>query len=185
MFKSAAKFGLFLCITNQVVFAQSGFFKSWEDRVRATSARQPAWPVPVVAPSAVIVQLARIDFVHQYTSTHTETWNYDNGKGVNFIPFARTEIDINLLPYIQHNSRTVQDGAGDLSLVAKYRMFAANEGGTIRQRCRWRSLFLREVTRTVRRCRRLRLRWSVVRASANSISSRRWVAYCRLARPTR
>jgi hypothetical protein len=129
MFKSAAKFGLFLCITSQVVFAQSGFFKSWEDRVRATSARQPAWPVPVVAPSSVIVQLARVDFVHQYTSTHTETWNFDNGKGVNFIPFARTEFDINLPPYIQHNSRTVQDGAGDLSLVAKYRMFAANEGG--------------------------------------------------------
>ncbi|MEG9435117.1 hypothetical protein JAO29_02905 [Edaphobacter sp. HDX4] len=104
-------------------------FKAWEDRVRATSARQPGWPVPVISPSSVIVQLARVDFVHQYTSTHAETWNYDNGKGVNLIPFARTEFDINLPSYIQHNSPTVKDGAGDVSFVGKYRMFAANEGG--------------------------------------------------------
>lgn len=129
MVKSAAKLGLFLCISGQLVLAQSGFFKSWEDRVRATSARQPAWPVPILSPSAVIVQLARVDFLHQYTSTHTETWNYDNGKGVNLIPFARTEVDINLPPYIQHNSPKIRDGAGDISFVGKYRMFAANEGG--------------------------------------------------------
>jgi hypothetical protein len=112
-----------------VVVAQTGFFKAWEDRVRATSARQPAWPVPVVAPSAIIVQLARTDFVRQYTSTHTETWNYGNGKGINLIPFARMEFDINLPAYIQHNTSKVQDGAGDFSLVAKYRIFARTEGG--------------------------------------------------------
>jgi len=129
MFKSAVTFALFFSIGTPAVVAQTGFFKSWQDRVRATSARQPAWPVPVVAPSSVIVQLARTDFVHQYTSTHTETWNYGNGKGVNFIPFARTEFDINIPPYIQHNTPKVQDGAGDFSVVAKYRMFARNEGG--------------------------------------------------------
>ena len=129
MFKSAVAFALFFSIGTPMVVAQAGFFKAWEDRVRATSARQPAWPVPVVSPSAVIVQLARTDFVHQYTSTHTETWNYGNGKGVNFIPFARTEFDINLPAYIQHNTPKVKDGAGDFSVVAKYRMFARGEGG--------------------------------------------------------
>ena len=129
MIKSVVRFGVFVLLGSSVTVAQSGFFKAWEERVRATSARQPAWPVPVVAPSSVIVQLARVDFVHQYTSTHTETWNYDNGKGVNLIPFARTEFDINLPPYIQHNTPKVKDGAGDVSFVAKYRMFASNEGG--------------------------------------------------------
>src|SRR4051812_46800969 len=126
MLKSAVSFALFLSLGSPVIVAQTGFFKTWEDRVRATSARQPGWPVPVAAPSAVIVQLARSDFVHQYTSTDTETWNYGNGKGVNLIPFARTEFDINLPAYIQHNTPKVQDGAGDFSVVAKYRMFAAN-----------------------------------------------------------
>jgi hypothetical protein len=129
MFKSAVTFVLFFSMGTPMVVAQTGFFKAWEDRVRATSARQPAWPVPVVSPSSVIVQLARTDFVHQYASTHTETWNYDNGKGVNFIPFARTEFDINLPAYIQHNTPKVKDGAGDFSVVAKYRMFARGEGG--------------------------------------------------------
>jgi hypothetical protein len=129
MIKIIAKLALFLSIAHSITFAQTGFFKAWEDRVHATSARQPGWPVPVVAPSSVIVQLARVDFVHQFTSTHTETWNYDNGKGINFIPFARIEFDINLPAYIQHNTPKVQDGTGDFSVVAKYRVFAANEGG--------------------------------------------------------
>jgi hypothetical protein len=129
MTKSVIAFALSVLLGSSAAQAQTGFFKAWEDRVRATSARQPAWPVPVVSPSSVIVQLARVDFVHQYTSTHTETWNYDNGKGVNLIPFARTEFDINLPPYIQHNAPKVHDGTGDLSFVAKYRPFAASEGG--------------------------------------------------------
>ncbi|MBB5318089.1 transporter [Tunturibacter empetritectus] len=108
------------------VLAQSNFFHAWEDRVRATSAAQPAWPVPVVGSPSTIVQLARTDFLRQYTSTHTLTWNYDNGKGVNLIPFARTEFDINLPPYIQHNTPKAADGAGDFSVIAKYRPFAAN-----------------------------------------------------------
>lgn len=111
------------------VSAQSNFFHAWEDRVRATSARQPAWPVPVIASPSTIVQLARVDFVRQYTSAHTLTWNYDNGKGVNLIPFAPTEFDINLPPNIQHNTPKVADGAGDLSMIAKYRPFASSEKG--------------------------------------------------------
>lgn len=125
--KCAILLSLFLLIIPSTVVAQSGFFHAWEDRVRETSAKQPGWVVPVVGSPSNIVQLARVDFVRQYTSTHTLTWNYDNGKGVNFIPFARTEFDINLAPYIQHNTSKVVDGAGDFSMVMKYRPFAANE----------------------------------------------------------
>jgi hypothetical protein len=125
----AALFAATLIFGSGPTQAQNGFFRAWEDRVRDTSARQPAWPVPVVSPTAVIVQLARTDFVRQYTPTHTTTWINSNSKGVNLIPFARTEVDINLPPYIQHNNPKVADGAGDFSMVAKYRMFAAGEGG--------------------------------------------------------
>jgi hypothetical protein len=118
---------LFISFVCSTVFAQTGFFHAWQDRVRATSAAQPGWVVPVVAPSSVIVQLARVDFVRQYTPTHTETWNYGNGKGVNLIPFAKTEIDINSPAYVQHNTAKVQDGAGDFSVVGKYRPFAGNK----------------------------------------------------------
>jgi hypothetical protein len=125
--KSATLLVFFFLSSFSPAIAQTNFFQSWENRVRATSAKQPGWPVPVVAPSSEIVQLARVDFVRQYTSTHTLTWNYDNGKGVNLIPFARTEFDINLPPYIEHNTPKVKDGAGDVAFVMKYRPFAANE----------------------------------------------------------
>jgi hypothetical protein len=82
--------------------------------------------VPLITSSSGIVQLARADFVRQYTSTHTLTWNYDNSKGFDFIPYYNTEVDINLPPYIQHNNPKVMDGAGDFSMVLKYRLFASS-----------------------------------------------------------
>jgi hypothetical protein len=102
-------------------------FSNWQDRVRATSAKQPGWAVPVIAPHSGIVQLVRADFVRQYTSTHFLTLNYGNSKGLNLIPYYNTEIDINLPPYIQHNNPKAPDGAGDFSMVAKYRPFSGNE----------------------------------------------------------
>lgn len=129
MFPRSIVLTVFVWFSSTAVLAQTGFFKAWESRVRSTSARQPAWVVPVFSPSSVIVQLARVDFMHQYTSNHAETWNYGGGKGVNLIPFARTEIDINLPAYLEHNSATVRDGTTDFSVAAKYRIFAAAEGG--------------------------------------------------------
>ncbi len=106
------------------LLAQTNFAKSWEARVKKTSAKQPGWAVPVFAPTSGIVQLVRFDAQHQYTATHYETWNLDSSKGFNFIPFARTEFDINVPPMILHNNPKVPDGAGDFSMVMKYRPFA-------------------------------------------------------------
>lgn len=125
--KSAFLLTLLVASIPATGLAQKRFFHAWEDRVRVTSAKQPAWPVPVFGPPSTIVQLARLDFTRQYTSTHTLTWNYDGGKGVNFIPFAKTEFDINMPAYIQHNTPKVLDGAGDFSTVIKYRPFSGNE----------------------------------------------------------
>ena len=107
-----------------VANAQSGFFTSWERRVNKTVAQQPAWPVPVVTPSSGLVQLARFDAVLQITSTHTETWIYGNSKGFDLIPWYKTEVDITLPSYIEHNSKA-RDGAGDWLMLVKYRFLAA------------------------------------------------------------
>jgi len=106
--------------------AQEGFFSSWEDRVRATTAEQPAWPVPVVTPSSGIVQLFRTDVVRQITPSETTIWNYGNTKGVDIIPWYKTELDIAVPPYIQHNS-TAKDGFGDVSMLLKYRVVSGSE----------------------------------------------------------
>lgn len=111
-------------LSGSLVVAQDNFFSQWQDRVRKTSAQQPGWAVPVVTPTSGLVQLARVDVLHQSTSTHTSTWNYGNSKGFNFIPYYKTEIDVNLPPYVQHNTPKAVDGAGDFSMVLKYRPFA-------------------------------------------------------------
>ncbi len=107
--------------------AQSdGFFASWEDRVRDTLAQQPSWPIPLVTASSGLLQVARTDFVRQIAPAGTDTWNYDNSKGVNVVPWFRVEFDALAPPYIQHNS-AAKDGAGDFSMLLKYRLAAGNE----------------------------------------------------------
>ena len=105
--------------------AQDGFFHQWENRVRETTAGQPPWPVPLFAPTSTISQLFRYDVVRQVTPTGTDTWNFGFSKGFNLIPWYSTEVDINLPPYIQHNSTAI-DGFGDFSMVMKYRIASAN-----------------------------------------------------------
>jgi hypothetical protein len=107
------------------VFAQTDFAAHWEDRVRQTSARQPAFPIPVIAPSSQLVQLVRFDVLRQITPTHFTTIIVDNGKGLNLIPFANTEVDVNLPSLIEHHNVKSVDGTGDFSAVIKYRPFAS------------------------------------------------------------
>lgn len=106
--------------------AQAEFFYKWENRVRSTMAQQPPWPVPLFAPTSNLTQLFRYDIVHQITPAGTDTWNYGFNKGFNLIPWYKTEVDINLPPYIQHNS-SAHDGFGDLGTVLKYRIAAGNQ----------------------------------------------------------
>jgi hypothetical protein len=74
------------------------------------------------------LQVARTDFVRQIAPAGTDTWNYDNTKGFNGVPWYKLEFDALLPPYIQHNSKA-EDGFGDVSLSLKYRLAAANEEG--------------------------------------------------------
>ena len=103
------------------------FVGAWQKRVRITSSQQPAWAVPVFTPSSGLVQLIRFDGIRQYTPAHTTTWNIDGGKGFNFIPWYKTELDLNLPPFLLHNVKGTVDGPGDFSLLLKYRFLAANE----------------------------------------------------------
>jgi hypothetical protein len=104
----------------------SGFFSAWEDRVRDTLAQQPSWPIPLVTASSGLLQVARTDFVRQISPAGTNTWNYDNSKGINVVPWYKVEFDALAPPYIQHNSKA-EDGFGDFSMTLKYRLAAGNE----------------------------------------------------------
>jgi hypothetical protein len=105
--------------------APSGFFNRWQARASATQAKQPAWAVPLVTTYTGLIQVARTDMVRQITPARTDTWNLDNSKGVNLVPWANTEVAVDLPPFIKHNS-TAADGFGDFSFLAKYRIASGN-----------------------------------------------------------
>jgi hypothetical protein len=122
-----------IALTTTTAFAQTAppqntntnFFSAWQNRVRATLSHQPSYPIPVIAPSAQMVQLVRFDYIHEYAPARTATDIYNNGHGLKLIPFADTEVDIDLPSYIAHNNPKVQDGAGDFNAVIKVRPFAS------------------------------------------------------------
>lgn len=77
----------------------------------------------------MLIQVFRADFLRQITPTHTDTWNYGAGRGLNLIPGFRSEIDFYYPPYIQHNTPKAKDGFGDVGFLYKYRIYSRTEGG--------------------------------------------------------
>lgn len=120
-------FGLLCLLAFPVgIFAQASFFERWEARASATQAKQPAWAPPLATTYVGLIQVARTDFTRQISPTHATTWNNGSSKGVNLIPFANTEIDLNLPPFFAHDVPSVPDGFGDASFVLKYRFLTGN-----------------------------------------------------------
>jgi hypothetical protein len=112
--------------TNSAGTAPTGFYNEFAARTNAAQSKQPAWAVPLVTTYTGLFQVVRTDVVRQIAPARTDTWNFDNSKGVNVIPGFNTEFDVNLPPYIEHNSMA-KDGAGDMSFLGKYRIASGNE----------------------------------------------------------
>jgi hypothetical protein len=107
--------------------AQSSFIARWQARATRTQNAQPHWMTPMVTVTPRLEQELRADFVRQIAPALTETWVYDNGKGLELIPASRVELLFNLPPYFRHNTPATKDGWGDVSFLSKYRFYARNE----------------------------------------------------------
>jgi hypothetical protein len=126
-------FSLFILLASADMYAQSGltsaapggFYSWWSERTSAAQSKQPSWAVPLVTTYTGLFQVVRTDILRQTTPALTHTWNFDNSKGVNVILTGKTEVAIDLPPYIEHNS-TAKDGAGDMSFLGKYRIASGN-----------------------------------------------------------
>jgi len=116
-----------LLTSSAAALAQNQFFSDWQSRVNRTQAEQPHWVTPLVTVTPRLEQEFRTDFVREYTPTHTETWIYGNGKGLELIPARHIELLFNVPPYLQHNSPKAKDGFGDVTFLMKYRFIAGNE----------------------------------------------------------
>ena len=95
--------------------------RSFGEHNSAMASLQPAFITPLVAPDPRLLQYARLSVSHEYTAAGAETVNYGNGRGAGIIAGNRFEFDFVPPPYIQHNS-TADDGFGDTSVLAKFRI---------------------------------------------------------------
>src|SRR5580658_3586940 len=105
--------------------ASGNIYARWSAQTNAIQSRQPAWPPPLVTTYVELFQVVRTDILRQVAPARTDTWNIDNSKGVSFITPGNFEFDIDLPPYIKHNTTAV-DGWGDFSFLAKYRLASGN-----------------------------------------------------------
>jgi len=128
----ATSLPLLLLFAASTVLSAQDWTARWLERVSATQAAQPHWVTPVATVTPRLEQEFRFDAFHQVTATGNVT-NLDGGKGLELIPTAKTELLINLPPYLLHQNPKTLDGWGDLSFVLKYRFLARNEehGGAI------------------------------------------------------
>ncbi len=110
----------------QVNPAPTNFIERWQARATRIQSQQPKWTVPVVSAYPMLIQVFRADFTRQISPTHVHTWNLDTNRGLNLIPFNRTEFDVLLPPFLEHSDKT-PDGFGDMSFQGKYRILSANE----------------------------------------------------------
>lgn len=108
-------------------FAQSTWTGRWLANVTATQNRQPHWVTPLVLVTPRLEQELRGDFVRESLPDGQQSWNYDNGKGLEIIPQSHIELLLNAPPYLQHTQPGAVNGPGDVSFLMKYRIVAANE----------------------------------------------------------
>lgn len=101
------------------------FFQRYEERVTKIQSEQPRWIVPVVSPYPMLIQVARADFSRQVSPSLVTNWNLGTTRGLNLIPFNRTEVDILIPGYFEHGDKTL-DGFGDFTVSGKFRILSGN-----------------------------------------------------------
>jgi hypothetical protein len=106
---------------------QKSWWAGYEARAKATQVDQPQWATPLNTTSPRVEQGVRADFIRQTAVGGATTWNYGGTKGLQFIPFARTEIEFSPPAFFAHSNPKVLDGFGDVSFRMKYRLYGSNE----------------------------------------------------------
>ena len=110
----------------QTAADSNSWWGRYEARITATQNQQPHWIAPLVTVTPELVQEFRTDFLHYYNTKGYALWNYGNSKGLEFIPEKHTEILVNLPPFFDR-SNGEPDGFGDISFLAKERIYSRDE----------------------------------------------------------
>src|SRR5690349_6900134 len=100
----------------------------WFARSDRNKEEQPHWITPLATTTPRLEQEFRYDIVWQELGGGRHVTNIGNSKGLELIPFDRTEIILSVPTYLTRNfPSATTDGFGDFSWLAKYRLLTSNE----------------------------------------------------------
>ena len=100
----------------------------WFARSDRNKEEQPHWVTPLATTTPRLEQEFRYDLVWQELGAGRNVTNFGSSKGLELIPFDRTEVILSVPPYLSRNfASTTPDGFGDFSWLVKYRLLSANE----------------------------------------------------------
>jgi len=104
------------------------YFDHWTDRVEEAQASQPSWITPLATTTPRLEQEFRYDQNHQTLKNGSTVDIFDNGKGLELIPTAQTEIIIPLPAYQARRGTGPASGTTDWAgPLLKYRFLSANQ----------------------------------------------------------
>lgn len=104
--------------------------EGWFARSDRNKEEQPKWVTPLATTTPRLEQEFRYDVVWQELGGGRNTTNIGNSKGLELIPFDRTEVILSVPPYFKRNFvSATTDGFGDFSWLVKYRLLSSNEKG--------------------------------------------------------
>jgi hypothetical protein len=117
-----------LFFSSTLAIGQDGDFSNWFHRVDKTQGEQPHWITPVATTTPRLEEEVRYD---QDWLQHADgyTWNeYDGAKGLELIPWYKTELIIQAPPYYDYSGDPSEtNGSGDIAFLLKYRILSGNE----------------------------------------------------------
>lgn len=123
----AAVLGVIALAAPCITFAQENWFDRYERQALTTLEKQPQWATPLITTSPRIEQGLRADFTRQIAAGGVTTWNDGGTKGLQLIPFPRTELRLSPPPFLSHSDPRVADGFGDVAFRLKYLVYGSNE----------------------------------------------------------
>ena len=112
--------------------SESGFDR-WHRMTEESRKRQPPWVSPLVSITPALIQQVRYDLYDQTKSNGNKSWDFGNGKGIDFLASPTTQVTIGLPQYLYSPNGSGLTGLRGENLALKERILSSpeNEGSYV------------------------------------------------------
>lgn len=110
----------------QKVGKARSLYRAWRRMTDREESSEPNWLSPLATTSGRIKDEFRYDIGTQTVPTGGSVASFGGNKGLEFIAVPRVQLLLGIPPYTDHSTPSSSNGFGDLPLMLKFRIAAAN-----------------------------------------------------------